>query len=60
VAGCCEYGNEPSVFVRGLGVLLADRLLASQEGPCSMVLVSEARCDEYSSCGLLSCATVMW
>jgi hypothetical protein len=43
VAGCCECGNEPSSFIKlvgGGGSRLAEKLLASQEGLCSMELVS--------------------
>jgi len=33
--GCCEHGNEPSCSLEGGEFLkIAERLLASQEGPC--------------------------
>jgi hypothetical protein len=41
VAGCCECGNEPSGSVKcGKFLELAEDLLASQEGLCSVKLVS--------------------
>jgi hypothetical protein len=40
VAGSCECGNEPSGFIKRGISLLAEDLLASQEGLCSMELVS--------------------
>jgi hypothetical protein len=41
VAGFCEHSNEPSGSVKGGGISrLSERLLASQEGLCSMELVS--------------------
>jgi hypothetical protein len=43
VAGCCERGNEPAGSIKGeefRGIsLLAERLLAFQEGLCSVELV---------------------
>jgi hypothetical protein len=40
VAGSCECGNEPSDSVKcGEFLELAEKLLASQEGLCSMELV---------------------
>jgi hypothetical protein len=44
-AGSCEYGNEPSVSIKGgefLDYLIV--LLASQEGLCSMKLVAKFKC----------------
>jgi len=39
VAGECEYGNEPSSYIKyGLFFDLAKDLLASQEGLCSLEL----------------------
>jgi hypothetical protein len=39
VAGGCEHGNEPSGFPKGWGISwLAERMLASQQGFCSMEL----------------------
>jgi len=38
IAGCCECGNEPNKM-QGIS-WLAKKLLASQEGLCSMELVS--------------------
>jgi hypothetical protein len=41
VAGSCECGNEPSGFYKTRGISwLADDLLASEEGLCSLELVS--------------------
>jgi hypothetical protein len=41
VAGCCEWGNEPSGFhkMRGISGLAEDRL-DSQEGLCSLEFCS--------------------
>jgi hypothetical protein len=39
VAGACECGNEPPGSIK-CGEFLAEKLLASQEGLCSMELVS--------------------
>jgi hypothetical protein len=41
MAGCCEHGNEPSVSIK-CGEIFdwLSVLLASQEGLCSMALVS--------------------
>ena len=41
MAGCCECGNEPSGSVKcGKFLELVEALLASQEGLCSVELVS--------------------
>ena len=39
MAGCCEYGNEPLSYIKlKKPFLLAEELLASQEGLCCMQL----------------------
>ena len=41
MAGCCECGNEPFGFHNMQGISrVAEDLLASQEGLCSMELIS--------------------
>jgi len=40
VVGCCEYGNEPVGFIKGEEFLDQLSDLSSQEGLCSMQLVS--------------------
>jgi hypothetical protein len=32
MAGCCEHGYEPTVFIRSVSSIIAGRLLASEEG----------------------------
>ena len=50
MAGTCEGGNEPSVSVKcGEFLYQLQNQLASQEGLCSMELVSE-----YRRCGMNS------
>jgi len=39
MAGSCEHGNEPSDLMKVAISCIAERLLASQEGHCTMVLV---------------------
>jgi len=39
MAGSCEHSNEHSGCIKG-GEFLSEWLLASQEGPCFMELVS--------------------
>ena len=39
MAGFCESGNEPSSSIKHGSSCLADQLLASQEGLCSMELL---------------------
>jgi hypothetical protein len=38
MAGSCEYGNEPSGYIKGSS-WLTERLLASQEGICTIKLI---------------------
>jgi hypothetical protein len=40
VAGCCEYGNEPSGSIKGEEFLNKLSDLTSREGLCSVELVS--------------------
>ena len=43
MVGCCESGNEPLSSIKCEGIsCLAEDLLASQEGLCSMDLVTSS------------------
>jgi hypothetical protein len=55
VAGSCEHGNEPSGSIKcGEFLDKLSVLLASQEGLCSMDLVSWLKCDVINSLILFS------